>query len=86
MRIALGMHDDACVFAHPPQYDDTMDQLDHLLERRNFGTLLEVHYRRALEELVARHPWFVDGHAHLGNSVISQPVPPRRHATLLPSV
>ena len=67
MRIAFDMHDDVCVFAHPPGYDEAVDELDHLLERRNFGTLSEVHYRRALEELVARHPWFVDGHAHLGN-------------------
>ena len=67
MRIAFEMHDDVCVFAHPPGYDEAVDELDLILERRNFGALSELHYRRALEELVSRRPWFVDGHAHLGN-------------------
>ena len=67
MTVAFKMHDDICVFAHPPEYDEAVDQLDHLLERRNSGALSNMRYRRALEELVARHPWYVDGHVHLGN-------------------
>ena len=72
MTIAFKMHDGVCVFAHPPEYDEAVDQLDHLLEWRNSGTLSSMRYRPALEELVARRPWYVDGHAHLGNRLYEE--------------
>lgn len=76
MVIAFEMHDDVCVFAHPPGYGEAVDELDHLLERRNSGALLEARYRRAFEELLARHLCYADGHTHL-DSRLCEEVPPR---------
>ena len=72
MTLAFELHGDGCVFAHPSQYDRAADELDLLLERRDAGALSKMRYRRALEELVSRHPWFVDGHAHLGNALYGE--------------
>ena len=69
MTVAYEMHDDVCVFVHPPGHRAAAEELGDLLERRDAGTLPQARYLRALEELVARHPRFVDGHAHLGNAL-----------------
>ena len=69
MSLAFEMHQDVCVFVHPPADDAAVAALDDLLERRACGTLSQARYLRALEELVARHPRFVDGHAHLGTAL-----------------
>ena len=72
MTMAFEMHGDVCVFTHPPGYEGAVDTLDELLARRDAGTLSQTRYRRGLEDLVSRHPWFVDGHAHLGNALHEQ--------------
>ena len=69
MSLAFEMQQDVCVFVHPPADDGAVAALDDLLERRACGTLSQERYLRALEELVALHPHFVDGHAHLGNAL-----------------
>ena len=69
MALAFEMRQDVCVFVHPPGDDAAVAELDDLLERRDSGTLSQARYLRALEELVARHPHFVDGRAHLGNAL-----------------
>ncbi len=72
MTIAFEMHDDVCVFAHPPGSDRVVDEFDDLLERRESGALSAERYRRGLQALVARQPGFVDGHAHLGNAIYEE--------------
>ena len=69
MPLAFEMHQDVCVFVHPPGDDGAVAELDDLLERLACGALSQALYLRALEELVARHPRFVDGHAHLGTAL-----------------
>ena len=69
MTIAIDMNDDAAVFRYPPAYAETVDEFDTLLDGRANGGLTGNRYIRALEELVARHPWFIDGHAHIGNAL-----------------
>ena len=72
MTIAFEMREDVCVFAHPLRDDRAAEELDNLLEERDTGALPEVRYRRALEDLVSRHPLYVDGHAHLGNALYGE--------------
>lgn len=72
MTITLEINGDTAVFRYPAGYDDVVDEFDDLLDRRDRGWLNETRYLRDLEELVARHPWFIDGHAHIGNSLFDQ--------------
>jgi tetratricopeptide (TPR) repeat protein len=69
MMIALETNDDGAVFRYPSGYADVVDEFDDLLDRREAGRLDEHRYLRTLEDLVVRHPWFIDGHAHIGNSL-----------------
>ena len=69
MKIALEMHEDVAVFVYPPGYDGVVEELDDLLERRGADRPSTSWYVKALEDLVERHPWFIDGHAHLGNAL-----------------
>ena len=68
MTVALETREDVAVFRYPAGYDGIVDEFDDLLERRDTGRLGRDRYIAALEDLVARHPWFIDGHAHLGNA------------------
>ena len=72
MTITLEINGDGAVFRYPSGYDDVVDEFDDLLDRQEAGWLDESRYLHALEELVARHPWFIDGHAHIGNSLFDQ--------------
>ena len=66
MTISLEMREDVAVFRYPSEYGGMIEELDDLLERRDAGKLSEAQYVGTLEDLVARNPWFIDGHAHLG--------------------
>ncbi len=68
MTITLEMREDVAVFRYPAGYDELVDEFDDLLERRDTGRLGNDRYVAALEDLVARHPWFIDGFTHLGNA------------------
>lgn len=72
MTIALEIEGDVAVFDHPPGYGEVVEKLDGLLDGRRAGRIPNAGYVRALEDLVARHPWFIDGHAHLGNALYGQ--------------
>lgn len=69
MKIGIEMNDDVAVFRYPPTYPDLVDEFDGLLEKRDVGALDAKRYFDALQDLVARNPWFIDGHAHLGNAL-----------------
>ena len=69
MTIVIAMNGDDAVFRYPSGYADVVDAFDGLLDRRDTGRLDEDRYLRALEDLVGRHPWFIDAHAHIGNSL-----------------
>ncbi len=69
MTIAIDMNHDVAVFRYPPDYADIADELDRLLDGRATGGPAGNRYVGALEDLVARHPWFIDGHAHIGNAL-----------------
>ena len=72
MTIGLEMHEEVAVFTWPPNYHEVADEFDDLLNRRDTGRLSRARYRKALGELVASHPWFIDGHAHLGYAAYEQ--------------
>ena len=67
MKITIELNDFSAEFRYPAQYDDVVDEFDDLLHRRRTGCLREKQYLDALNRLVERHPWFIDGHAHIGN-------------------
>ena len=72
MTITLEMRDDVAVFRYPTGYDGVVDEFDDLLEGRDTGGLGKDRHIAALEDLVARHPWFIDGHAHPGNAFFEE--------------
>lgn len=57
------------VFQHPPGYDEVLQKLDDALEDRDMGRLSDRAYIQKLKYLIADHPDFIDGHAHLGNAL-----------------
>ena len=67
MTVTIEVNDFSAEFRYPAQYDDVVEEFDDLLDRRQTGGLREKQYLSALEKLVDRHPWFIDGHAHIGN-------------------
>lgn len=69
MKIAIEMHGDVAVFRYPPSYPDVVNEFDRLLEKRNMGALDAERYFDALQDLFAHNPWFINGHAHLGNAL-----------------
>ena len=69
MTITIELNDFAAEFRYPAQYDDVVEEFDDLLHRRQTGRLRESQYLGALKNLVERHPWFIDGHAHIGNAL-----------------
>ena len=72
MTITVKMEKDVAVFEYPPGYHEIEEELNGLLDRREAGGISMAGYVRALKDLVARHPWFVDGHAHLGIRLYDQ--------------
>ncbi len=72
MTISLKIHGDVAVFNYPSGYSEIVEELDDLLERRDAGKVSRAGYVGALEDLVAGIPWFIDGHAHLGNALYEQ--------------
>ena len=50
-------------------------ELDHLLDYHDGGRLTCNQYVTELKELVARHPSFIDGYAHLGFALLEQDKP-----------
>ncbi|NTF98287.1 tetratricopeptide repeat protein [Rhizobium rhizogenes] len=51
---------------------DAIDRLDDLLDRKDTGQLSLARCVKALTELVATYPDFIDGHAHLGFALLEQ--------------
>ena len=50
-------------------------ELDHLLDYHDDGRLTRNQYVTELKDLVARHPGFIDGHAHLAFALLEQDKP-----------
>ena len=72
MTLEIEIEGDVAIIQHPPGHHEVAGQLDDLLEQKEAGSISEAGYVRALEDLVARHPRFIDGHAHLGNALYGQ--------------
>ena len=70
MTIALDVWEDGAVFRHPKGSDDIVRELHGLLDDSDDGALDPAQYLRKLQALVARHPGFIDGHAHLGSAFL----------------
>ena len=64
--IALEIRDDGAAFRHPESHDEAARELDDLLDGSDAGRAAPARYLAELRDIVARHPEFVDGHAHLG--------------------
>ena len=77
MTIALKIGEDGAVFQHPDRYDDVVREFDNLLDENDAGRLSPTRYRARLQDLVGRHPWFIDGHAHLGMALLDHDKPKR---------
>ncbi|MDE0242652.1 MAG: tetratricopeptide repeat protein [bacterium] len=69
MAITIELNDFAAEFRYPAQYDDVVEEFDDLLHRHRTGRLREKQYLGALKKLVEQHPWFIDGHVHIGNAL-----------------
>ena len=69
MTVDVALKDGGAVFRHPSGHDDAVSELDGLLDRRETGRLDGNGYRRALDDLVGRHPWLIDGHVHVGDAL-----------------
>lgn len=77
MTIALKIMEDSAVFQYPEGYDGIVQEFDNLLDRGDAGRLSPTRYLAELKDLVRRHPWFIDGHAHLGLALFNQKKPKR---------
>ncbi len=66
MTVTLEISEDGAVFRYPESYDDITRELDDLLDESDAGQIDPARYLAELRDLVARHPEFIDGHAHLG--------------------
>ncbi len=77
MTITLEVWEDGAVFRYPERHDDAVQELDDLLDRDDAGQLSPSQYLTKLRDLVARHPEFIDGHAHLGSALYNQDKPKR---------
>ena len=67
MTITIELYDFAAEFRYPAQYVDVVEEFDGLLHAHRTGRLREKQYLGALKKLVEQHPWFIDGHVHIGN-------------------
>jgi tetratricopeptide (TPR) repeat protein len=72
---SLEVFEDGAVFRYPEGHDDMVRELDHLLDYHDGGRLTRNQYVTELKGLVARHPSFIDGHAHLGFALLEQDKP-----------
>lgn len=72
MTVSLDISDDGAVFRYPPEYDDCVEEFDNVLEEKWAGRLSAKAYLDRLRDLAARHPWFIDVHAHIGNALLRQ--------------
>ena len=75
MRVSLQVFEDGAVFRCPEDHNDVVQELDHLLDYHDGGRLTHNRYVTELKDLVARHPGFIDGHAHLGFALLEQDRP-----------
>lgn len=73
--IALRVSNGAGVFDHGDDYDEIVEELDEALDRRGAGELTPAKYIAVLKALVERHPYFIDGHAHLGYALLDEGKP-----------
>lgn len=72
MTVELDLSEDTAIFRYPSGYDRIVNELNDLLDRRDRGELADAGYVSGLKDLVARNPWFIDGHAHLGIALYGQ--------------
>lgn len=72
MSVSLEVFEDGAVFRSPEADDDMVRELDNLLDSHQGGPLTRNQYVTELKGLVARHPGFIDGHAHLGFALLEQ--------------
>ena len=72
MSLHLEFFEDTACFCHPPEYGTCMEALDRLLDERDSGRIDGKRYIDGLRDLVERHPWFIDAHAHIGTALLSE--------------
>ncbi|MDE0447649.1 MAG: hypothetical protein OXH96_13330 [Spirochaetaceae bacterium] len=75
MNPFLEVFEGSAAFRYPEGYDEIVGELDHLLDSRDGGRLTHNQYLTELKDLVARHPGFIDGHAHVGFALLEQDRP-----------
>ena len=83
MSLQLEFFEDTARFLYPPEHDACVEEFDRLLDERDCGRIGEKRYIDALRDLVERHPWFVDAHAHIGNALLDEGRPERAHDAYL---
>lgn len=75
MTLIFDIDEDKGVFRYSEGAAGVEAVLDDALDRREAGTLREGAFMAILEDLVAAHPAFIDGHAHLGYALLEQDQP-----------
>ena len=77
MTITLEIREDGAIFRHPVADHDMSEELIDLRDQDDLGRIGPTQYLRKLQDLVARHPGFIDGYAHLGSAFLEQDKPKR---------
>lgn len=77
MTINLEILEYSAVFRYPQQEVHVVQELDCLLDEDEARRCGSARYLVGLQDLVARYPWFIDGHAHLGFALLEQDKPKR---------
>ncbi len=72
MTIIFEVWEDGGEFKDADAYENTVQELDHVLDDRDAGRLTSRTYVSQLRGIVERHPDFIDGYAHLGYALLDQ--------------
>ena len=72
MSLHLEIFEDTARFRYPPEYEACVDEFDLLLDERRSGRVGEKRFTDGLRDIAARHPWFIDAHAHIGNVLLNE--------------
>ncbi len=71
-KIGFDLFEDGGVFSDSDDLCAVTAELDDLLDQRDEGAITAAKYLKTLKAMVERHPYFIDGHAHLGGALLSE--------------
>ena len=69
-KIGFDITEDGGVFSESDDLYAVVSELNRLLDQRDDGAITSAKYLKTLKAMVERHPQFIDGHAHLGGTLL----------------